>query len=93
MSQGQNRMDIAAVLTRYAEGVRDFAQLNLQEAELNNLMLSEANFRQADFRQARLGKTNLSHACLQAADLSEAILWGTHLDNADLSGQSCGRQT
>lgn len=54
-------METETILTGYAVGERQFSRINLQEAELIKVNLSNVDLTAADLRQARLGRSNFGH--------------------------------
>jgi Pentapeptide repeats (8 copies) len=87
---------VADFLARYAAGEREFANINLSEANLSGVNLTLADLHNAEFvwtnfKEASLYHVNLSGAKLRYADLSGAKLrssnlQGTDFLNANLSG-------
>jgi len=73
-------MEIEELLSSYANGERNFAAINLSEAQLSGVNLSGANL-----TKANLSLANLSRANLSKTDLSYAKLNVTRLSGADLS--------
>lgn len=65
--------------------------MNLEQADLSNLNLTErfmvkANLQEANLKNAKLWRTNLKEAKLQYANLSRAQLWRANLSHANLQG-------
>ncbi len=88
--------DPSELLARYAAGGRDFAEAQLEGANLQNVQLISVNLNGANFRNANLAGANLAHAKLLGADLRGANLTkanligvsaiGAKLDGANLTG-------
>lgn len=80
-------VDAAAdLLQRYAAGDRQFAGINLREANLPEARLSMANFQQANLTWANLQAASMSHSDLRNAKLTCAQLQQANLQSADLRG-------
>ncbi|BAZ13361.1 WD-40 repeat-containing protein [Calothrix sp. NIES-4071] len=87
---------IKKLLSAYARGERDFARINLENADLSKLDLSGINLSNANLRKAKLvgaklsnanlSQANLEKADLQHADLSQANLNQVNLEEAKLDG-------
>lgn len=78
------------LLEAYQRGKREFAQINLENADLSQLdlagiNLSNANLRKAKLVGAKLNNTNLSGANLERADLQCADLSQANLNEANLN--------
>lgn len=77
-------MQAREFLKRIAEGQREFVDVNLSRADLDNAFLDGANLSGATFFEASLHRANLTGATLDGANLSGANLSGAQLNNADL---------
>ncbi|MFB2878023.1 pentapeptide repeat-containing protein [Floridanema aerugineum] len=92
-------MEIQEFLTRYKQGERDFAGVDLSRAILTGINLQDINLTGANLTGANLSwsffnRAQLANACLRQADLrhvtftsanlSQAILSGVNLTKADL---------
>ncbi|GJD20813.1 hypothetical protein RIVM261_057690 [Rivularia sp. IAM M-261] len=85
---------IKKLLYAYNRGERDFAQINLENADLSKLNLSGINLSNANLHKAKLvgaklsnanlSQANLEKADLQLADLSQANLKQANLEEAKL---------
>lgn len=75
---------VKKVLERYQRGERDFARINLENANLNQVDLAGVNLSKANLRGAKLSHANLSGANLSRADLQSADLSQANLGNANL---------
>ena len=73
-------------LKLYAEGKRDFQNINLKQAYLAETELRGVNLRGANLRKADLSEADLEGANLQEANLQGAELIGTELRMANLQG-------
>lgn len=83
-------------LARYAAGEREFANINLSEANLSGVNLTLAdlhnsefvwtNFKEASLYHVNLSGAKLRHANLSGAKLRSSNLQGTDFLNANLSG-------
>ena len=71
----------ADLVSQYASGRRDFREIDLQGAELQEIHLAGADLSYADFSGA-----NLAGANLRGCDLSYADFSGANLSGADLRG-------
>ncbi|MEQ9486554.1 pentapeptide repeat-containing protein [Coleofasciculus sp. F4-SAH-05] len=83
-------MQVQNFLTRYRQGDRDFAQVdlsgvNLKGADLRTINLSGANLTNANLSWTSLDYANLNGACLHQADLHNAILKHSNLNQAILT--------
>lgn len=85
-NQFQDIGGIEGLLAAYQQGIREFSQANLENANLSQADLSGINLSQANLRGANLTETNLSEADLSGADLQGANLNQTNLRDANLSG-------
>lgn len=79
-------MDPEQLLEQYAAGIRDFAGVNLSEANLSGVNLSKANLAQANLSVANLSGANLHEANLSRAKFNVARLSGANLSRANLNG-------
>ncbi len=82
MDQSQTVQDL---LERYEAGERNFARIQLRQADLRGINLSGANLEQADLRGANLIRANLSGSQLEDSYLNEASLDDANLDHCGLS--------
>lgn len=83
-------MDVDRLLRRYRSGKKNFASVDLSEANLTGarltgIRLSRANLTKASLAMADLSQANLSKAILCEANLREAKLIGSKLYKANLS--------
>ncbi len=83
-------MNVDELLTKYSQGVTDFRNVELPEAnlcgvKLSGADLSNANLSIVNLSGANLTKTNLSYAQLNVARLSGAHLEGANLNHASLN--------
>lgn len=83
-------MDVDRLLRRYRSGKKNFASVDLTEANLTGarltgIRLSRANLTKASLAMADLSQANLSKAILCGANLREAKLIGSKLYKANLS--------
>ena len=78
-------MDANEFQKQYAEGERNFFQVNLSGANLSRINLSEADLDSADLTGANISEANLSNANLRLAKLIQADLRGTDLSEATLT--------
>lgn len=78
-------MEIEELLSSYANGERNFAAINLSEAQLSGVNLSGANLSKANLSIANLSRANLSKADLSYAKLNVARLSGANLSQANLN--------
>ena len=83
-------MDVDRLLKRYRSGKKNFASIDLSEANLTGarltgIRLSRANLTKASLARADLSQANLSKAILCGANLREAKLIGSKLYKANLS--------
>ena len=95
------RIDAATLLKAYSRGRRDFCrhnlrQLDLQEAELGQVLwrecnLTQINCRKAALQQANFAKSVLKQANFEKAKLPEAFFGGADLEGADLRGAELQR--
>ncbi|MBD2612659.1 pentapeptide repeat-containing protein [Nostoc punctiforme FACHB-252] len=74
------------LLAAYQRGERDFAKVNLENADLSQANLTGINLEKTNLKNANLCGTNLSAANLQTADLRGANLTQTNLRYAHLNG-------
>lgn len=94
--KGPIKLDAPGVITAYAKGRRDFAQmdlslLNLEKANLSGgifhqTKLVKANLQAADLANADFGRASLSKAILRDANLGRAYFNQADLEGADLRG-------
>ncbi len=75
-----------ALVKRYTEGDRDFTGINLNEANLSRINLSESILRRASLFVTNISGANLSEANLSEANLNVARLSSTNLSRAILNG-------
>ena len=68
------------LLQQYSSGIRQFHQVQLEQADLKEQFLS-----QVDLKQANLNRANLKNADLSDADLSKSSLINADLSKAHLS--------
>jgi uncharacterized protein YjbI with pentapeptide repeats len=73
------------IFTLFALGARDFANLNLQNADLIAADLRGSTLDKANLHHADLTKANLAHATFTNANLSRASLSGANLTGANLA--------
>ncbi|MBZ8178973.1 MAG: pentapeptide repeat-containing protein [Oscillatoria sp. PMC 1051.18] len=78
-------MNVTELGGKYAAGVRDFANVNLSEANLSGINLSGANLSEANLNVVNLSGANLSGANLERAKLNVARLSGINLSRAKLN--------
>ncbi|MBD2578483.1 pentapeptide repeat-containing protein [Oscillatoria sp. FACHB-1406] len=78
-------MNVKELITQYAAGVRDFRGVNLNEANLRGVRLSEINLSGANLNIANLSGANLSRANLDRARLNVARLNAANLSGAKLN--------
>lgn len=78
-------MEIEELFSRYANGERNFAAINLSEAQLSGVNLSGANLSKANLSIANLSRANLSRTDLSYAKLNVARLSGADLSQANLN--------
>lgn len=74
------------LLAAYQKGERDFAQVNLENANLRKANLVGINLQRANLKGANLEKADFQSADLSEADLSNANLTEVKLDAANLTG-------
>jgi uncharacterized protein YjbI with pentapeptide repeats len=79
-------MTVEELLEQYAAGERDFAVINLSEANLSRVSLAGVNLSYSILSIANLSGINLTEANLSYAKLNVARLSGANLVNADLTG-------
>ncbi|MBD1922319.1 pentapeptide repeat-containing protein [Microcoleus sp. FACHB-831] len=94
--KGPIKLDAPGVITAYAKGRRDFAQmdlslLNLEKANLSGSIfhqtkLVKTNLQAADLANADFGRASLSKAILRDANLGRAYFNQADLEGADLRG-------
>lgn len=77
------------IIKEYAEGKRDFRNLDLckatlMEATLLNVQLDGSNLRRANLINCNLSNSSLIEANLTHAELTKAVLIEANLENADL---------
>jgi uncharacterized protein YjbI with pentapeptide repeats len=77
-------MDVEELLVKYAGGERNFAGINLIEANLSGVNLSGVNLSGANLSVSNLSGANLSGANLTGAKLNVARLSGVNLSKAIL---------
>ena len=75
-----------ALVKRYTEGDRDFTGINLNEANLSRINLSQSILRGASLFVTNISGANLSEANLSEANLNVARLSSTNLSRAILNG-------
>ncbi len=68
------------LLQQYSSGIRQFHQVQLEQADLKEQFLSQVNL-----KQANLNRANLKNADLSDADLSKSSLISADLNKAHLS--------
>ncbi|MGA9380579.1 MAG: pentapeptide repeat-containing protein [Phormidium sp.] len=78
-------MEIEELLSRYANGERNFEAINLSEAQLSGVNLSGANLSKANLSIANLSRADLSKTDLSYAKLNVARLSGANLSQANLN--------
>jgi uncharacterized protein YjbI with pentapeptide repeats len=78
-------MNVDELIVRYAAGARNFAAIDLSEANLSGINLSGANLTGANLSVANLSGANLEAANLTQAKLNVARLSGANLSNAILN--------
>jgi uncharacterized protein YjbI with pentapeptide repeats len=76
------------LVKRYAEGDRDFTGINLNEANLSRINLSQSILRRASLFITNISGANLSESDLSFANLNVARLSSTNLSRAILNGAS-----
>ena len=74
------------LVKRYAEGDRDFTGINLNEANLSRINLSQSILRRASLFITNISGANLSESDLSFANLNVARLSSTNLSRAILNG-------
>ncbi|MEG3847413.1 pentapeptide repeat-containing protein [Microcoleus sp. herbarium19] len=74
------------LVKRYTEGDRDFTGINLNEANLSRINLSQSILRRASLFVTNISGANLSDADLSFANLNVARLSSTNLSRAILNG-------
>lgn len=84
------------VKTFYVKGKRDFSNIELNQADLQNTRLPgvtfadaklmRANFERADLSSANFGRANLKQACFRKAALGGCYFNYANLEGADLRG-------
>ncbi|BAY81253.1 WD-40 repeat-containing protein [Calothrix parasitica NIES-267] len=74
------------LLAAYQQGERDFAQVNLENADLRKANLVGISLKGANLKGANLEKVDFQSADLSQADLSNANLREAKLDAANLTG-------
>jgi len=79
-------MDVEELRQRYKDGERDFSGIELRDADLRDVWLSQRIYRRDELilKKAKLINVNLNRAQLSKADLSEADLSGSNLTDATL---------
>jgi len=75
-----------ALVKRYTEGDRDFTGINLNEANLSRINLSQSILKGASLFVTNISGANLSEANLSEANLNVARLSSTNLSRAILNG-------
>jgi uncharacterized protein YjbI with pentapeptide repeats len=80
------QMNVEELLSKYALGARNFAAVELSEANLSGVNLSGINLSGANLSVANLSGVNLSGANLTGAKLNVARLSGSNLTKAILNG-------
>ena len=75
-----------ALVKRYTEGDRDFTGINLNEANLSRINLSQSILRGASLFVTNISGANLSEVNLSEANLNVARLSSTNLSRAILNG-------
>lgn len=78
-------MNITELTEKYTAGIRDFRGIDLSEANLKDLNLSNANLKGAKLSVANLSGANLSEANLSEAKLNVARLSDANLSQANLT--------
>ncbi|HEY9737579.1 MAG TPA: pentapeptide repeat-containing protein [Trichocoleus sp.] len=74
------------LLGKYAQGLRDFAGISLNECSLIGASLPQINLQNASLNVANLSSANLSYADLSGAQLNVTRLSGANLSQAKLRG-------
>lgn len=77
-------MNITELTEKYTAGIRDFRGIDLSEANLKDINLSNANLAGAKLSVTNLSGANLSEANLQEAKLNVARLSDANLSQANL---------
>lgn len=75
---------VGDLLTKYAQGERDFSGIVLNECTLSGAKLSRIILRRASLKVANLSTANLSHSDLREATLNVSRLSGANLSQAQL---------
>ena len=75
---------VATLLQKYAEGERDFSNINLNECALAGVKLPHIILRGASLKIVNLSTANLSHGDLRQAVLNVSRLSGINLSQAQL---------
>ncbi|MFB2836227.1 pentapeptide repeat-containing protein [Floridanema evergladense] len=78
-------MEIEELLSSYANGERNFAAINICEAQLSGVNLSGAILTKANLSLANLSRANLSKSDLSYAKLNVTRLSGANLSEAKLN--------
>lgn len=77
-------MAVATLLAEYADGRRQFHNLDLRESNLANTKLMMVNLEESSLQRANLTSANLAGATLNHVDLTSANLTNANLIAADL---------
>jgi Pentapeptide repeats (8 copies) len=77
---------VADFLARYATGEREFASINLSEANLSGVNLTLADLHNAEFIWTNFKEASLYHVNLSGAKLRHANLSGAKLRSSNLQG-------
>lgn len=77
-------MAVTTLLAEYADGRRQFHNLDLRESNLANTKLMMVNLEESSLQRANLTSANLAGATLNHVDLSSANLTNANLIAADL---------
>jgi hypothetical protein len=80
------QLTVSQVLKQYAEGNRNFQNLDLSEADLQGVNLTLADFQLAQFTWANLSNASLGHVNLTGAKLRHTNLTNANLQGANLQG-------
>jgi hypothetical protein len=85
-SLGGAKMNEMELISRYKQGQRNFARVNLRYSNLQRVDLHGVNFEEAMLSWSDLSGSNLSRANLRKADLRETDLSRADLRKANLCG-------
>jgi uncharacterized protein YjbI with pentapeptide repeats len=85
MAERREKLTAEELTRRYAEGEREFPNVDLPRADLGGALLSAANLTGAILSSTKLMRANFSRANLTNADLRDADLTDANLSDADLS--------